>query len=182
MRRHELEHVVAAAGAVTGEREIVVVGSQAVLGSYPDAPAELLRSMEADVYPLEAPARAIEIDGALGDGSPFHRAYGYYARGVGPETAKAPVGWQQRLIRVEIPVRPGAPQRATALCLEPHDLVLAKCAAGRARDWEYARAAIAAGLVQGAELLRRCEQLPLPAEARTRVRRWLEANLGRNER
>jgi hypothetical protein len=31
--------------------------------------------------------------GALGDGSPFHAAFGYYAHGVGPETAKAPAGW-----------------------------------------------------------------------------------------
>ena len=177
MRREDFEHVIVAAAAVTGEEEIVVVGSQAVLGSHPDAPAELLRSIEADVYPRNAPEKAIEIDGALGDGSPFHRTYGYYAHGVGPETAKAPEGWQQRLIRVDILARPKSPVRATALCLELHDLVLAKCAAGRDRDWEYAGAAIAAGLVEGAELLRRCEQLPLSARLRARVRRWLEANL-----
>ena len=50
----------------------------------------MLTSMEADVYPLEDPARAIKVDGAIGDGSSFHRQFGYYAHGVGPETAKLP--------------------------------------------------------------------------------------------
>lgn len=48
MRREDLEHVVAAAANVVGEDEFVVVGSQAVLGSHPDAPDTLLRSLEAD--------------------------------------------------------------------------------------------------------------------------------------
>ena len=41
MRRADLEHVVAAAAQTVGEDEFVVVGSQAILGSYPDAPASL---------------------------------------------------------------------------------------------------------------------------------------------
>jgi hypothetical protein len=57
---------------VTGD-EIVVIGSQAVLSQFPDAPEELLRSLEADVYPKNDPERAIEIDGALGDGSVTER-------------------------------------------------------------------------------------------------------------
>jgi hypothetical protein len=66
MLRAELEHVIAAAADVVAEEEIVVIGSQAILGSYPDAPDALLRSIEADVYPAEHPERADEIDGALG--------------------------------------------------------------------------------------------------------------------
>jgi len=49
----------------------------------------MLQSLEVDVYPLSDPAGADLIDGALGDGSQFHVAFGYYAHGVGPETAKA---------------------------------------------------------------------------------------------
>jgi hypothetical protein len=37
--------------------ELVVVGSQAVLGTVEAPPAELLRSMEVDVYPRSNPAR-----------------------------------------------------------------------------------------------------------------------------
>jgi hypothetical protein len=69
MRRVDLEHVIAAAAQILGEDEFVVVGSQAILASYPDAPASLLRSQEADVYPRNSPEKAIRIDGAIGDGS-----------------------------------------------------------------------------------------------------------------
>jgi hypothetical protein len=72
LRRDELERVIRAAAEVTGD-EIVVIGSQAVLSQFPDAPEELLRSLEADVYPKNDPERAIEIDGALGDGSVTER-------------------------------------------------------------------------------------------------------------
>ena len=174
MRRDEFEHVIAAASEVTGEREIVVVGSQAILGSFPNPPAALLFSAEADVYPLNDPAKAEAIDGSLGDGSYFHGTYGYYAHGVGPETAVAPDGWEERLIRVEIPLRVGQEKSAVALCLEPHDLVLAKCVAGRARDWEFARDAIAAELVQIDELLARLQEIPRPAGDRVHTRKMID--------
>ena len=71
MRRAELEHVIRAAAAVSGDDEIVVVGSQAILGGHPEAPESLLVSREADVYPRNRPELADEIDGSLGDGSYF---------------------------------------------------------------------------------------------------------------
>ena len=173
MRRAQLEHVIAAAANVAGETEFVVIGSQAILGPHPDAPEPLLRSMEVDLYPVRNPHKADKIDGALGDGSQFHRSYGYYAHGVGPETAKAPDGWDKRLIRVSIPPRPASGRRPVALCLEPHDLVLAKCAAGRERDWEFAREALLAGLVQADELLARVDQMPLDQPRRAQIRAML---------
>ncbi len=69
MRRTELEHVIRAAAAVAEGDEIVVIGSQAILGQFPDAPDSLLISREADVYPRNHPERGDEIDGSLGDGS-----------------------------------------------------------------------------------------------------------------
>jgi hypothetical protein len=182
VRREEFEHVIAAAAEVSGEREIVVIGSQAILGSVPDPPKTMLFSMEADVYPLHAPEKAEEIDGTLGDGSSFHGMYGYYAHGVGPETAVAPVGWEERLVRVEIPPRVGQTSGATALCLEVHDLVLAKCVAGRERDREFARDAVAADLVRTEELMRRIDDLPEPPADRERIRKMLEGIVGRDRR
>jgi hypothetical protein len=41
MTRSELEHVIRAAGAIADDRQIVVIGSQAVLGQFPAAPAAL---------------------------------------------------------------------------------------------------------------------------------------------
>src|SRR4051794_10388561 len=114
MRREDLHHVVAAAAHIVGESEFIVVGSQSILGSFPDAPEALLRSQEADIYPRHAPEKAINIEGALGDGSHFQQTFGYYAHGVGPETAKAPAGWDDRLVVVEVPPRPASDVRALA--------------------------------------------------------------------
>lgn len=169
----QFEHVVAAAANVTGEDEIVVIGSQAILGSFPGAPEPLLRSIEADLYPRDDPAKADLIDGALGDGSPFHEAFGYYAHGVGPETAKAPAGWEDRLIEVPVGARAASRNHPTAWCLTPHDLVLAKCVAGRERDWEFAREALAAGLVDRTELLSGVDRLPVDPAVREHVRALL---------
>jgi hypothetical protein len=152
-----------------------VIGSQAILGSVPDPPQVLLVSLEADLYPLNVPDAAVDVDGALGDGSQFHLAFGYYAHGVGPETAKAPKGWQDRLIRREIPSRVASRRNPVAWFLEIHDLVLSKCAAGRDRDWEYAGEAIRAGLVDPAVLLARTAQLPLAPAVRGHVERTLRA-------
>lgn len=131
MRRTEFEHVIAASANATGQDEFVVVGSQAILGTHPAAPARMLVSIEVDIYPLHDPDGADAIDGSLGDGSQFQRTFGYYAHGVGPHTAKAPRGWQARLVRVEIPARVASDRAPVAWCLEPHDLVLSKCVAGR---------------------------------------------------
>ncbi|HKI92744.1 MAG TPA: hypothetical protein VJ986_10635 [Gaiellaceae bacterium] len=75
MRRDEFEHVVRAAAAIV-EDEIVVIGSQAAHGQFAVLPDTLLVSRELDVYPLSAPERAAEIDGAIGDGSRFDGSYG----------------------------------------------------------------------------------------------------------
>lgn len=174
MRREQFEHVVAAAAEVSGEREIVVVGSQAILGNVDQPPDGMLFSMEADVYPRRDPDKADEIEGSLGEGSMFQSTFGYYAHGVGPETVIGPKGWDGRLVRVEIPARAGQATDVVALCLEIHDLVLAKCVAGRERDWEFASEALAADLVQVDELHRRVEDLPEPPADRGHVHKMLE--------
>ncbi|HKC53409.1 MAG TPA: DUF6036 family nucleotidyltransferase [Burkholderiales bacterium] len=135
MKRSELEHLIRAAGRIAGEREIVVIGSQAVLGQFPDSPAALLRSMEADLYPRSRPELADEVDGAIGEGSRFHEQYGYYAQGVAPDTATLPRGWQRRLVRIENSNTGGH----AGLCLEVHDLALSKYVAGREKDLEFTR-------------------------------------------
>jgi hypothetical protein len=181
VNRADFEHVIAAAANVVDEDEFVVIGSQAILGPHPDAPPGLLRSLEVDLYPARAPGRAIEIDGSLGDGSAFHEAFGYYAHGVGPETAKAPAGWEERLLATEIPPRPRSQRRPIARCLEPHDLVLSKCVAGRERDWEFAAEALAAGLVGWSTLLARIDELPVDESARASIRAGLMARRSAGE-
>jgi hypothetical protein len=60
MQRAQLEHIIRAAAAITGAQEFIIVGSQAILGAFPDAPAELLRSIEADIFTF----RSSQVTGA----------------------------------------------------------------------------------------------------------------------
>ena len=136
MTRSDLEHLIRAAGKIAGERELVIIGSQAVLGQFPEATGILSRSMEADLYPLSRPERADSIDGAIGEGSKFHQTHGYYAQGVGPDTATLPKNWQKRLVRIENPNTGGF----AGLCLEVHDLAISKYVAGREKDREFTQA------------------------------------------
>jgi hypothetical protein len=50
MTREQVEHVLRAAGAITGRAEWIIVGSQAILGAVPDAPREITVSEEVDLY------------------------------------------------------------------------------------------------------------------------------------
>jgi hypothetical protein len=142
MNRQQLEHIVRASAAITGADEFVVVGSQAVLGQFPEAPPELLQSMELDLFATRDPLDADLIEGSIGEGSPFHRTFGYYAHGVGEETARLPDGWKARAIRVRTPRMGGA----TAICPEIHDLLVSKLVAGRAKDLVFIASAIGHGL------------------------------------
>lgn len=168
MDRAAFEHVLAAAGDATGLDAFVVIGSQAILGQLVEPPAALLASMEVDLYPLADPARAEDIDGAIGDGSAFERTFGYFAHGVGPETAVAPAGWMERLITVEIPARV-AGKPVVAHCIERHDLVLAKLVRGSERDVDYARAAVKAKVVEVTTLAERVPDLPVDSPTQARV-------------
>jgi hypothetical protein len=175
MRRAELEHVIRAAAAAAGDDELIVVGSQAILGQFPDAPASMLISREADVYPRNHPERSDEIEGSLGDGSYFDSTFGYYAHAVGPETAKAPSGWEGRLV----PIRNENTGGATGWCLEVHDLLLSKCAAGRERDWEFVEEALRHRLADPAELRSRAADLPIGRAQVESVQRMVEGVIAR---
>lgn len=90
MKRHELEHVIRAAGSITGSPEIIVIGSQAVLATLTSGPQELFVSREADVFVDQRPDLSDLIDGSIGELSPFDQTFGYYAHGVAEETPRYP--------------------------------------------------------------------------------------------
>ena len=148
MNIKQLEHVLRASGSITGCREIVVIGSQSLLASFPDAPADLLGSMEVDCYPNDNPARADLIDGSIGELSPFHETFGYYAHGIGPETAALPAGWRARVVRLENENTGGT----IGLCLSPEDLAVSKLLAGREKDVEFVREMLRADVVDEAAI------------------------------
>jgi len=151
VKKGDVEHVLRAAAAITGERVFVAVGSQAALVQHRILPAEMVQSAELDLYPRDAPHLADLVDGSIGEGSPFHGTFGYYAQGVGPETAKLPAGWEERAYRLSNPATGGA----VLVAPELHDICASKLVAGRAKDLRYVEAAIAAGLADRATLRQR---------------------------
>lgn len=165
MTRSELEHIIRAAGAIAEDGEIVVIGSQSILGQFPRAPVALLASMEADVYPRSHPERADLIDGSIGEGSHFHETFGYYAQGVSPETAVLPSGWEQRLVRISNENT----RQVTGLCLESNDLALSKYAAGREKDLEFTAALAMHGLTDESTLRQRLKALSVAPAARSLI-------------
>jgi hypothetical protein len=170
MKRSELEHLIRAAGSIANDSEIVVIGSQSILGQFPDAPASLLVSAEADVFPMNHPQLSDLIDGSIGEGSPFHELYGYYAQGVDEKTATLPSGWRKRLVRISNPNTVGV----TGLCLDVHDLAISKYVAGRDKDRGFTRELARQGLIQRDTLMTRERETDLPAELRKLVRARIE--------
>lgn len=168
MQRPQLEHLIRAAGEITNQYEFVVVGSQALVGVVDSPPPECTLSMEADIYPMQAPELADLIDGSIGELSIFHDHFGYYAQGVGPETAHLPRGWRDRLVRLQTA---GTNQRI-AYCLDPVDLFVSKACAEREKDAVFNRALLRHGIVQLEVALQRVRQLEDPGEAQ-RAEAWI---------
>lgn len=160
MKRSEIEHLIRAAGAITECQKIIVIGSQSILGSYPEAPEGLLKSREADLIPVEHPDRWNLIDGSIGEMSPFDNTYGYYADGVEENTALLPKGWKLRLVRIDNENTKGV----TGLCLDPADLMASKLLAGREKDIEFVEIAIKENIVTLDSIRRRIEMTDVSKE------------------
>lgn len=177
MRRSDLAHILRAATEISDDAEILVIGSQAILAAYSESelPAEATVSVEADIAFFDDgnDEKADQIDGAIGEASIFHSEFGYYGQGVGLSTAKLPRGWEDRLV----PFEWGDTGGAKAVCLEPHDLVLAKLVAGREKDYAFAGALIDRGLVDAQTLLERAEDLPVIGAVKRRVLTYIRRRL-----
>lgn len=175
MTREELEHIIRASGNITDQYEFVIIGSQSILGSVRNPEEVFMVSMEADIYPLRAPELADKIDGVIGEGSRFHRTFGYYAQGVGPDTATLPKDWMQRVHRVQN----RNTEDRVGYCLDVLDLFLAKAVAGREKDREFCMALFEHGYVAPAQVLELVPTMPIDDKAqrtlRATIRRWAKA-------
>lgn len=123
MKRADLELAIRAAGAIVRNDHVLVIGSQAILGTFTEdqLPAAATFSREADIAPFrddEPESLATAIDVHLGEWSDFDDANGFYVQGVSRNTAVLPPGWQERLV----PLPGGEHTNTIGLCLEPHDL------------------------------------------------------------
>ncbi len=172
MTRGQLEHIIRAAGTIANVDDVIVIGSQAVLGQFPDARPELVVSNEADVIIRDRPDRGDLVDASIGEGSPFQREFGYYAHGVDYTTAVLPEGWHERLVLVA-----GENTRfIRGWCLEVHDLAIAKYAAGRERDREFTAIVAREGMVSRTVLDQRLAATSLDPAVRAIVAARIEAD------
>lgn len=174
MTREQLEHIIRASATITNQYDIMVVGSQSILGTYPNPPDDFTASMEADVYPLHAPHLAEQIEGAIGEFSDFHQAHGYYAEGFDPAVAQLPSDWMDRVCKIQNENTRGF----AGYCLSVLDLFMAKAAADRDKDRDFCKALIKYGYVTVADALAKVPLMPGdddPERTRrlaARIRRW----------
>jgi hypothetical protein len=105
VKREHLEHVLRAASQIAEDPDVLVIGSQSILGAIDEErlPPEATASIEVDVAFFDDPddRKADQVDGAIGELSAFHETFGYYAQGVSATTAVLPDGWRDRLVLVQ---------------------------------------------------------------------------------
>lgn len=176
MRRDELLDALRRAYAITGDKDFVVVGSQAIHGAFNKAvlPKATMQSMETDILPLfDAEGDkfwALSVRGKSGPGAEID--------GVDIGTSTLPEGWVDRLVPLPCD---GSPDGVIGWCLDPHDLVVAKAIAGRPKDHRFIEAAAKANLVNPQVALRRMEKLDqgcnVPTEAEIEAARFYLASL-----
>ncbi|WP_131745870.1 DUF6036 family nucleotidyltransferase [Frankia sp. Cppng1_Ct_nod] len=177
MKREQLEHVLRAASTIAQDPEILVIGSQSVLAAISEdrLPVEATASMEVDIAFFDDvdDAKADLVDGAIGELSPFHETFGYYAQGVSVSTAVLPKGWRDRVIVIE--TASTAPGRG--YCLDPHDCVVSKLIAGRPKDFAFADALVQERLVDPAILFDRVETTDAHPAVVQRIRAWAAGHM-----
>jgi hypothetical protein len=144
--RDQLEHAIRAACDVSGDSELYVFGSQAILGEYPDAPPALRASIEVDIQPVNRPEMVDRIDGVLGELSVFHETHGFYVYGVSIEAATLPDGWEARTVTVRVFEAIGSAENS-GMCIEAHDLAASKLYAYPDKDRDFVRTLLAERLI-----------------------------------
>jgi hypothetical protein len=188
VNRSQLEHIIRASGEIAEVQDVIILGSQSILGQFPgiDQPLSksnitestlrrasqkiLLRSIEADVMIPDHEEKADLIDGVIGELSLFHNTNGYYAQGVDSTTAVLPEGWEKRLILV----CNENTNHVRGHCLEIHDLMIAKLYAGRQKDVDFFHAAIHLQLITKSILLERLDKTPLTEELKGIIQGHIE--------
>lgn len=179
MKKENLEHIIRAAADVTEEKEFYVIGSQSIFGQHPEIEHKLyqlekegkidkkdisniLGSREADIMAIRDDTKAKItksdiIDGVLGELSPYHETFGYYADGVSENTAKLPYDWKDRLNKI----RNENTRWVTAYCLDTHDVITAKLFANREKDINYIRSSVKADLVDESTVHERLDKIDI---------------------
>ncbi|MDQ1539258.1 MAG: hypothetical protein QOE58_3651 [Actinomycetota bacterium] len=178
MRRDQLEHAIRTACQIIQHSEVIVVGSEAILGTYDEdeLPAAATMSIEVDILPIadsnEETARLADlIEGVAGEFSSFEQLHGFSIDGVDLDTAVLSDRWRDRLVKVQNAntAAPAGEPRFTGWCLDKEDLCVAKLCAFREKDRNFVAALLVVGLVDDGVIAARLSRVPdkhLPATER----------------
>ncbi len=150
MQRAQFEQLVVRTASVANRREVVVFGSQSVHAVTDQPPTEVLISAECDVWLRDEPLVAQRLTAELGKDSAFAKAAGVYVDPLPPDLPMAPEGWERRLVALPV-------GEVIARCLEIHDLIVTKLAAGRLKDYEFIAAVLMRKLARPDEVVRRLQ-------------------------
>jgi hypothetical protein len=174
MTREQLAHVLRTVAKIADDNDVLVIGSQSILGSYPEdeLPPEATGSMEVDTAFLTDPddAKADLVDVNIGELSEFHQEFGYYPQGVSVNTGVFPAGWRDRLVTFQT----SSSEPGRGLCLEPHDCILAKLVRFDEKDVNFAVALVRAGQINLDILAERAGTLPAHPAVIERIRIWID--------
>ncbi len=110
---------------------------------------------EVDLYPRHH-AEQSGLLNAIGRYSSFHNTHGFSVDPVGPETARLPTGWEERLIPVSTPNTNGA----VGWCLEVHDVAVSKLFAGRQKDHQFVQILLDHQLAERHTIQKRIRMVP----------------------
>jgi hypothetical protein len=150
--KEDIERAVRALAHEFKTDTIFIIGSQAILMSWPDAPEIMRGSPEIDAYPENAriweieegsrgdgtPLEASEhIHGLFGEGSLFHSTHGFYIDGVDEGTARLPGGWHTRAMVRQFDVYG---RMVKAVAPSPEDLIVSKLARLDGKDRHFVEA------------------------------------------
>lgn len=139
-------HVARALSEITGRKELVVVGSAAVIAAMLELNGNDFGTEDVDIFSLDGEDEERFTDEAevIGRDSQFHETYGYYADGVGPKTAIMPADWKSRAERRNVPGAPGV----VLWVPEVNDVALAKLSAWRDKDIQWLKIAAREGVIE----------------------------------
>lgn len=136
----DIDRAVRAVSRTFNADKVFIIGSQAILLTWPNSPTDLRTTPEIDVYPANAsqweqqglvrdpdvpPEASEEINALFGIGSAFHEKFGFYIDGVDEHTATLPDDWQSRAVTRNVDVDGRA---VIAVAPSPDDLIVSKLA------------------------------------------------------
>jgi hypothetical protein len=185
MRRDQLEHAIRTACQIIGRPEVIVVGSQSILGTYreDELPADATMSVEVDILPVAADneePRGSRTSSRVLRGSSL-RSRSCTGSALTGSTWRRPrcrpgggIAWSK--VQNANTAGPSVEPHFTGWCLDKEDLCVAKLCALREKDRNFVIALLHGGLVDPAIITARL--LTVEDRHRTaadRAANWLDS-------